>query len=161
MSSVLPLNRKWTLVPCAVGLFLSDPSRQGNKCQLQPVNWSGPETIYISNRKWAYSTVKPQTFNLQCAAKTGSKPHVMDSTLTGVGIFGNSSRMQCSHRWLDLSGNLSGKYRSRNNITPPEPWSFPRRVKRPALICDLPMAMSFCYFLLTCQKCPADWKCQM
>ena len=81
------LNRKWARVSCAVGLFLSDPSRQANECQLQMVNWNGPETIYIGNRQWAYSTVKPQTFHLQCAAKSGNKPRVMDGTLAGVGIF--------------------------------------------------------------------------
>ena len=78
------LNRKWARVSCVVGLFLSDPSRQVNECQLQPVNWNGPETIYIGNRQWAYSTVKSQTFHLQCATKTGSKPRVIDGTLTGV-----------------------------------------------------------------------------
>ena len=57
-----------------------------NASYMPAVNCSGPETIYIGNRQWAYSTVKPQTFHLQCAAKTGSK-RVMDGTLTGVGIF--------------------------------------------------------------------------
>ena len=67
--------------------FLSDPSRQANECQLQTVNWNGPETIYIGNRQWAYSTVKAQTFHLQSATKAESKPRVMDGTLMEVGIF--------------------------------------------------------------------------